>query len=97
MVPRRRARIDTNQPEIVKALRKVGAEVTITSALGGGFPDIVVSHQGNWYMVEIKDGDKVPSAQKLTPEEAEWHSKQKAPVYVINNVDAALAMLNTNK
>ena len=95
MTPRRRARIDSNQPQIVKALRKVGAEVTITSALGCGFPDIVVSFRSNWYMVEIKDGDKVPSAQKLTPEEAEWHSKQMAPVFVVNSVESALAMLDT--
>ena len=90
---RRRARTDDNQKEIVDALRKIGAEVTITSELGKGFPDIVVSYRGKWFMIEIKDGDKVPSKQKLTPEELEWHSKQHAPTYIVNSVKAAITLL----
>ena len=39
-------RVDRNQPEIVDALRKAGASVGHTHAVGKGFPDIVVGVQG---------------------------------------------------
>lgn len=39
-------RVDRNQPEIVEALRKVGASVGHTHAVGQGFPDVVVGVQG---------------------------------------------------
>ena len=43
---RRAARIDRNQPEIVKALRQVGAHVTSLAAVGDGVPDLLVGFQG---------------------------------------------------
>ena len=94
---RRRARIDSNQTEIVNALRTIGAEVTILSGVGHGVPDILVSYAGKWYVIEIKDGDKVPSAQKLTPDEVAWAEKQKAPVYVVNSVVRAIQVLQGNR
>ena len=39
-------RVDRNQPEIVEALREVGASVGHTHAIGQGFPDVVVGVQG---------------------------------------------------
>jgi len=41
-----RKRVDRNQPEIVDALRKAGASVGHTHAVGQGFPDIVVGVKG---------------------------------------------------
>lgn len=63
---RRAAKVDRNQGEIVRALRSVGASVAITSAVGGGFPDLVVGYRGRNFLIEIKDGEKVPSARRLT-------------------------------
>lgn len=48
-MPRRRAdKIDTNQPEIVEGLEKMGYSVVI------GMDDIVVGHAGKTYWYEIK-------------------------------------------
>jgi len=69
---RKYARIDANQPEIVKALRQAGATVTSTATIGKGFPDIAVGFRGTNYLMEIKDGNKPPSAQKLTKDERDW-------------------------
>jgi Holliday junction resolvase len=89
----RAKRVDANQTEIVKALRKVGALVAITSSLGNGFPDIVVGFRGRVYMIEIKDGRAPPSAQKLTEPEREFHSLWAGYVHVINSIDQALQLL----
>ena len=76
-------RTDSNQKEIVKTFRYLGARVVITSMVGGGFTDAVVQY---WYpnrrchnletmLVEIKDGSRIPSERKLTPEQIEFHAK----------------------
>ncbi len=62
------SKIDANQPEIVKALRKAGATVLITSQLKNAF-DILIGYQSSIYIVEIKDGNKPPSQRKLSPGE----------------------------
>lgn len=59
------ARVDGNQPEIVKGLRAFGATVTVTSQLKNAF-DILVGYRGSLFIMEIKDGDKPPSQTKLT-------------------------------
>jgi Holliday junction resolvase len=66
-------RIDANQNQIVDAMRKVGAVVRIISQ-GDGIPDLLVGYKGYTILMEVKDGDKVPSARKLT--EAEQHEQE---------------------
>ena len=90
---RRKAKVDANQSEIVSALREVGASVAVTSALGKGFPDIVVGFRGINYLMEIKDGEKSPSRQKLTYDEQIWLSLWRGQVNVVNSVKAALDVL----
>lgn len=87
------ARIDANQPEIVKALRSVGAAVAPTHQLGKGFPDLVVGFRGVNYLLEVKDGNKPPSKRKLTADEEEWHLNWKGEVSVVNDVDEALRVI----
>lgn len=70
---RKRGRTDANQPATVAALRKIGATVAITSSLGGGFPDLVVGYHRLTVMVELKDGDRPPSARRLTVDERDFH------------------------
>ena len=79
---------DTSQADIVAALRKVRAQVTITSAVGRGFPDLVVSHAGAWYVMEVKTG-----SAKLNAYEALWHMEARAPVHVVRNAAEALQVL----
>lgn len=48
-------RVDNNQKEIVKRLRKLkNLSVAIASRVGFGFPDIVVGYNSRNYLVEIK-------------------------------------------
>ena len=91
----RAARVDENQPEIVAALRRAGAFVQILSSVGQGVPDLLVAYQGRWSLLEVKDSGKAPSAQKLTDVQIVWHkeAKEYAPVYVVNTVEAALAVI----
>ena len=93
MARRYAARIDDNQTEIVSALRKVGATVAISSAVGCGYPDLTVGFRGRNYLIEIKDGNKVASAQKLTPDQVTWHDRWRGQVAVANSIDEALKVI----
>jgi Holliday junction resolvase len=86
-------RVDGNQKEIVKTFRDCGASVLILSEVGKGCPDICVGMRGVNYLIEIKDGSKPPSGQKLTDCETEFFASWKGQVQVINSVDAALRFL----
>jgi len=48
--------VDTNQTEIVNTLRQLGCSVAVTSAVGKGFPDLVVGYAGRTLLVEVKAG-----------------------------------------
>jgi Holliday junction resolvase len=86
-------RIDENQNEIVKALRKAGAYVRIISQ-GDGIPDLLVAYKGYTILMEVKDGDKVPSARKLTEAEQKFFDEWTGGMLVIvNSVDEAIATL----
>lgn len=84
------ARIDSNQTEIIQALRKVGASVAPTHMVGKGFPDIVVGFRGSNHLLEIKDGDKARSKRKLTDDERDWHLTWQGDVRVVESVNDAL-------
>lgn len=86
-------RIDSNQPDIVQALRGVGATVTPTHELGKGFPDLAIGFRGVTYLAEIKDGSKPPSKRKLTPDEQKWHETWRGQVAIIETVDQALKLI----
>jgi len=95
---RRNARVDANQSEIVKALRKHGAHVLITSQLKNAF-DILVGYKGKLYIVEIKDGSKVKSNRKLTQGEqkcADGFESVGVTYHVIESVEQALEMINND-
>ena len=61
----RAARTDGNQTEIVEALRKIGCCVLLTHQLKNAF-DILVGFRGKTFIMEIKDGNRPPSARKLS-------------------------------
>jgi hypothetical protein len=90
---RPRARVDANQPEIVKALRAAGASVQSLANLGGGVPDLLVGWRGVNLLFEVKDGAKRPSARRLTPDEERWHRKWRGQVFVVESGKQALVML----
>ncbi len=90
---RRAARTDANQAEIVKALRATGASVAITSAVGGGFPDLVCGHRGRNWLLECKDGRKPPSARELTPDQIEFKATWRGHWAVVNSPEEALEIV----
>lgn len=90
---RRAARVDDNQKEIVRELRKFGASVHCLHKTGQGFPDLVIGWQGRNYLVEVKDNSKSPSARRLTRAESEWHSKWRGQVAIVGSVEEAITLL----
>ncbi len=90
---RKRGRTDANQTDIVKVLRKCGLSVEITSAIGGGFPDIAVGHRGLNWLFEVKDGAKPPSQRRLTKEELDWHAEWSGQVHVVESAEQALKVI----
>lgn len=91
----RYAKTDANQTEIVDALRDIGCFVQSLAAIGKGCPDILVGRGMTWHLMEIKDGEKPPSARKLTKDEQAWHDRARlfAPVHVVESVEQALQIV----
>jgi len=90
---RRKARVDANQKEIVEALRSQGATVLHLHTVGGGCPDILVGYYGENYLIELKDGSKSLSRQKLTPDEKQFFANWQGQVAVVDSVESAIALL----
>ena len=86
-------KVDTNQPEIVKALRHCGLHVIDLHTLGKGVPDLLVTgynpvaNKVLALLVEVKT-DK----GKLTPDEMVWHDNfpQDGPLIVAHSADEVL-------
>ena len=90
---RRTARVDENQGLIVKALRACGATVRIITQ-GDGIPDLLVGYRGHTILMEVKDGNKPPSARQLTTAEQiffdQWTGGK---LFIVNSVEEALDVL----
>ena len=87
-------RIDANHVAVVKALRQAGATVQSLAGVGKGVPDLLVGIRGKTALFEVKDGAKVPSARKLTPDQLAWHAAwQGGTLAVVDGPEAALRML----
>ena len=87
------AKVDVNQPEIVKALRKEGAIVKHVYQLKNLF-DIIVYYKGKTFSVEIKNGYK----SKLTKGEIECKKDIESvgvKYWVIYTVEDALKMIKS--
>lgn len=82
---RRAARVDTNQAEIVAALREVGASVQPLHQVGGGCPDLLCGIAGHNVLIEVKSDDGM-----LTPEQVVWHTSWAGQVAVCRSIDEAL-------
>ncbi len=90
---RRYKRTDDNQDEIVDGLKSIGCSVAKTTAAGGGFPDIVVGYRGVNWLIEIKDGNKIPSARKLTQDQVKFHAEWKGQIDVVNSLEDAIDLI----
>lgn len=90
---RRAAKIDRNQPEIVKALRDAGASVQSLAPMGKGVPDLLVGFHGRNFVMEIKDPLRKPSEQQLTDDEKAWHFTWRGEVHIVKTVEDAFRVM----
>lgn len=93
---RRAAKVDRNQPEIVAALRAVGASVQPLHAVGQGCPDLAVGFRGAVYFLEVKDGQLAPSDRKLTPAQQAWHRDWRGHVAVVLSSEDAMKAIGVD-
>lgn len=87
---RRAAASDGNQPDIVKALRAVGASVAPCHTVGQGFPDLVVAYRGTMFMLEVKDPAQPKHRHELTPAQVKFHEGWRGHISIVFTVDDAL-------
>lgn len=87
-------RVDANQVEIVQLFRRLGCTVTPLHMVGDGFPDLAVGCSGVNLLVEVKDGNKPPSARKLTPDEERWHGEWRGQKCIVESDDDVINLVN---
>ncbi len=80
-------RIDANQPEIVEALRAIGAWVFDTHCLGHGFPDLLVHYHDKFFLFEVKNGNG-----RLTAAEQEFR-RECPESFVVRDPEEAIKVL----
>lgn len=73
----------------------IGCTVADTSRAGEGFPDLVCGYRGKNYLLEVKDGRKKKSAQKLTPAQVVFHGDWKGQIATVKNLEEALEVVCT--
>jgi hypothetical protein len=96
------ARTDANHEAVMLAFRRLGCTVVSTHQIGHGFPDLIVAQRRHTdaggsitYTVEIKDGDKPPSARKLTPDEADFAAHWHGRIFLVTSVDDVPAVIRS--
>ena len=85
---RTHGKVDLNQANIVRALRKVGCSVQSLSSVGNGCPDLLVAFQMRWFLLEVKS-----AKGKLTSQQQDWNHRMCGPVYIVRDVAEALLVL----
>jgi len=73
-------RTDNNHSDISSAFRKLGYSVFNMSAVGKGFPDIIIAKHNRNYLIEIKT-----NKGKLTPAQVEFKERWLSPVYIVRS------------
>jgi len=89
-VPKR----DANHGEIVRTFEQMGCTVLDVSSLPGEALDLLVGCCGIDARIEIKDGSRIPSEQRLTDSETDTFNtwRGRAPV-VVSSVDDAMRVV----
>lgn len=89
---RRAARRDANERRVIDALRACGAYVKQIN--DEGLADLLVFYRGHTLILEVKDGDKPPSARALTPAEQKFHDEWPGTnLYIVTSEHDALDIL----
>ena len=100
---KRAAKVDKNQPEIVKALRRCGAVVLLTHQIKNAF-DILVGYRGGLFILEIKNPEYLPKVynrerleKELSEGESECMNKFKkvgVPYHIVATIEEAIDVIN---
>lgn len=87
-------RTDSNQPAIVRGLRRLGYLVQDLSRVGKGCPDLLVrAPWGQLFALEVK-GER----GKLTPDQVTWHAVWRCgAVIVATSVAEAVQAMTTER
>jgi hypothetical protein len=106
----RNAKVDANQPKIVKALRSVGAVILHTHTIKNAF-DILVGYKGKLFIMEIKNDEYLPKKYQ-TESDAEKRSRLEkmlkdgekecmkmfqsvgVPYHIVATIDEAFKIIN---
>lgn len=83
---RRAARTDANHKSIVDAFRSMGCSVLSLADKGKGCPDLLIANYQSTVLVEVKDGSKPPSEQKLTPDQEKFHANWRGRIFVCRSI-----------
>lgn len=84
---RRAAKVDQNQPEIVKALRDVGAKVHHLHREGGGCPDLLVTTGiKRTFLLEVK----MPG-ETVNKQQAEFIQAWPGEIHIVRTIEEAIA------
>lgn len=90
------AKKDANHNEIVSAFEELGASVIDTSAMGGGFPDLIIGCCGVTVLVEIKNLKTSYGRQGLNKNQAKWKEQWTGGAYaVVSSVDMVKTIVQT--
>lgn len=83
-------KIDSNQKEIVKALREIpGVSVLSMASLGNGAPDLLVGYNFKNYLFEIKKDRKA----KLTEMEGKFYLDWHGQLSIVCSLDEILKVI----
>jgi hypothetical protein len=95
MALRTASRVDANQPDIVQALRGIGASVLHLHQLKNCF-DLLVGYRGRTFLVEVKDPSQPLSKRQLTPGEAKFRDEWRgSPYHIVHTIDEAIRIITT--
>ena len=83
-LPRRAARIDDNQPDIIRALKAVGCSVEII----GKPMDLLICHRGETILLECKATDG-----RYTKDQVEFLARWPGRVIVARSAEEAVALV----
>lgn len=89
---RRAAKTDTTQAPIVAALRANGMTVKDCSAVGQGFPDLMIGFRGGWFAIETKSDPRISHrvAEPLTAAQIAFHGTWAGDIGVVSTPEEAV-------
>lgn len=87
-------RKDANHSKLVRVFEDMGCSVLDLAAVGRGCPDLLIAVAGKMRLVECKDGDKCPSARKLTEPQARFHAHWHDNISVVTCEMDAVKLVN---